>query len=286
MAHIIDVAEGDSVPALASALEDGDLILFRHRPFEVLDSEKDLISPEIFSGSSKNVSYDSAKGTLKGVSLEGERLDRCRSMMARFADFAEALAREIAPEYGEALVRRRTSFRPGEVSQRVLSPRKDDRRLHVDAFPSNPTGGRRILRVFANVNPEGRPRHWRIGKLSFPEFAAEFKDRLKSGPSPIEALALQTLGVTKGRRTAYDSAMLQLHDIGKADDRHQASTPQQDVMLPARASWVVYTDSVLHAAMAGQHLFEQTFLLPPAAMLAPEKAPVRVLEKLLHRPLV
>jgi hypothetical protein len=286
MAKIIEIDAGFTPDAMTTALEDGDLLLFRHRPFTVLDSEKDLIDPAIFSGSSKNVSYNSADGSLKGVALEGADLERCRAMLARFADFAEALARDIAPTYGAALQRRRTSFRPGEVSQRVLSPRKDDRRLHVDAFPANPTGGKRILRIFSNVNPDGRPRHWRIGGLTFPEFAAGFKDRVKPGPSAPTALALRALGVTKGLRTRYDGAMLQLHDIGKADDAHQAATPQEDVMLPAGASWAVYTDTVLHAAMAGQHLFEQTFLLPPEAMLAPEKAPVRVLEKLFDRALV
>ena len=79
--------------------------------------------------------------------------------------------------------------------------------------------------------------------------------------------------------------MLQLHDLGKLDADFQARTPQQEVHLPAGASWIVYTDSVLHAAMAGQHAFEQTFLLPPEGMAAPDKAPIRILERLLDRPL-
>ena len=79
--------------------------------------------------------------------------------------------------------------------------------------------------------------------------------------------------------------MLQLHDLGKLDADFQARTPQQEVHLPAGASWIVYTDSVLHAAMAGQHAFEQTFLLPPSGMADPDKAPIRILERLLDRPL-
>lgn len=42
--------------------------------------------------------------------------------------------------------------------------RADDRRLHVDAFPTRPNYGERILRVFANVNPAGVPRAWRVGE--------------------------------------------------------------------------------------------------------------------------
>jgi hypothetical protein len=36
--------------------------------------------------------------------------------------------------------------------------------MHVDNFPSTPTRGKRILRVFTNVNPSGRARVWRMGE--------------------------------------------------------------------------------------------------------------------------
>ena len=53
------------------------------------------------------------------------------------------------------LQKKRTSFRPGAIETRALSPRKDDKRLHVDAFPSSPVQGRRIFRVFTNAHPAG-----------------------------------------------------------------------------------------------------------------------------------
>ena len=49
-------------------------------------------------------------------------------------------------------------------SGRAVSWRKDDSRLHVDAFPSRPNHGERILRVFCNVNPHGEDRVWRVGE--------------------------------------------------------------------------------------------------------------------------
>ncbi len=285
MANIVEIDEPHLARDGAEVLENGDLLLLSTLPFVVAADEADLLDPAIFSGGSKNVSYNPADGSLRGVALEGEALVMCRNMVARYADFAEGLAKRIAPSYARALQRRRTSFRPGEVAQRVLSPRKDDRLLHVDAFPANPTQGRRILRIFSNVNPAGRARHWRLGGQSFSEFAHQFAPRLKKGPNPIEAAALQALTITKGRRTPYDHAMLQLHDLGKADAQHQTMTPQQDAMLPALSTWAVYTDCVQHAAMAGQHLFEQTFLLPPNAMQNPEKSPLRILEGMMGRKL-
>jgi len=55
------------------------------------------------------------------------------------------------------------SFRPLEEQGRDLSLHKRNDLLHVDAFPSRPTHGGRILRVFANINPSvGRV--WNVGE--------------------------------------------------------------------------------------------------------------------------
>ena len=48
-------------------------------------------------------------------------------------------------------------------------------------------------------------------------------------------------------------------------------------------TWLCYTDSVPHAAMAGQYVLEQTFYLPAAGMADPAKSPLRILEKLSGR---
>ena len=285
MAEVIEARIGDDPDRLTQVLEDGGLVLLRDTPFEIHADEATLIDPAIFSGSAKNVSYAPDTGRLSGSGLEGDAHERCRLMLARYAGFARSLLRQVAPGYLRTAEQKRTSFRPGEVAVRALSPRKDDRLLHVDAFPANPNQGRRILRVFTNVNPSGTPRRWRLGEQTFEAFARDFMPRLRPGPPPGTAAVMQALKITKGRRTPYDAAMLQLHDLAKLDPAFQAGTPQREILLPAGASWLVYTDSVLHAAMAGQHAFEQTFLLPPDGMAEPDKAPIRILERLTNRPL-
>ena len=80
--------------------------------------------------------------------------------------------------------------------------------------------------------------------------------------------------------------MLQLHDRMKADTAYQATAPQHAQEFAPGSSWLVYTDQVSHAAMAGQHAFEQTFYLPLFGMQEPAKSPLRVLERLLGRALV
>ena len=43
---------------------------------------------------------------------------------------------------------------------------------------------------------------------------------------------------------------------------------------------MVYTDMVPHAVLSGQYALEQTYLVAPEAMVAPEHAPLTVLQEL------
>ena len=52
----------------------------------------------------------------------------------------------------------------------------------------------------------------------------KFLPRL-SPPIPGSAWVLDALGMTKGRRSAYDRIMLGLHDTGKRDDQYQREAP-------------------------------------------------------------
>jgi hypothetical protein len=79
--------------------------------------------------------------------------------------------------------------------------------------------------------------------------------------------------------------MLQLHDRMKADPEYQAGAEQIAYDFPPGSTWIVFTDQVSHAAMAGQHLLEQTFYLPVTAMLDQTKSPLRILERLTGRAL-
>ena len=286
---MMDVLELDGAPRAgadhaARVLEHGGLIVLPRRAFELSAEEQTLLDPAILNGRSKNVSLDPATGEIGGVELDGRRREVLAGMVRRFADTAEALLAELTPGYGPALQRRRTSFRPGAIANRALSRRKDDRRLHVDAFPANPVQGRRILRVFANVNPHGGERVWEVGEEDFETTARRFESRLTARGRG--AALKSALGVTKGRQTAYDQVMLQLHDTAKLDDAYQASAPKRRTAFPAGSMWVVYTDSVLHAALSGQHALEQTYLLPVDAMQDAAVSPLRVLERLTARTLV
>lgn len=263
-------------------LEAGGVVWLPDHPFAILASEGHFLDPAVLASKSKNVSLDPAGIDLAGTALEGAARTLLANMLSRYAGFAQALMATIAPEYSPALQRRRTSFRPAPVDTRVLSLRKDDRRLHVDAFPANPVQGRRILRVFSNVDPLGRPRCWEVGEDDFATLAHDARRGL-APHAPFAAWARERLGLTKGRRTAYDDAMMKIHDRAKLDDAFQARANKQKLNFLPGSTWVAYTDAVLHAALAGQYAFEQTYLLPVEGMRCPERSPLRVLERLSGR---
>jgi hypothetical protein len=236
----------------------------------------------VSDGKAKNISFDPRTGAIGGASLAGEDRDDLAALLRRFGNAAQALLAGLFPDYAAHLEMGRASLRPVGIDSRRVSYRKDDTRLHVDAFPSQPVQGRRILRVFANVNAAGVARVWRVGG-PFADYAGRFLPRQRLYPVPGAAAALALLGITKGRRTAYDWLMLSLHDRAKADSTYQQGGVLAELRFPPGSSWIVYTDLVPHAAIAGQHALEQTFYLPVAAMRDPELAPLRILEGIARR---
>jgi hypothetical protein len=270
------------ISAAVPDLEGGNVLFLPDLRFEVEAQEALLFTPSLL-GSAKNASYDPASGRLGGTTATGAAAETLRGFIQRFSESAASLVGRMFPAYGDRLVRRRASFRPAEIAGRQTTWRKDDTRLHVDSFPATPSGGRRILRVFSNVNPEGRARVWRLGD-DFEAVARRFAPQLRA-PLPGVGHLLALLRVTKTPRSAYDALMLQLHDCMKADDGFQQGSPQSRVDLAAGSTWLAFTDQVSHAATSGQYQLEQTFLLPVDAMASPERSPLRVLERIKGRPL-
>ena len=199
-------------------------------------------------------------------------------MLARFSKQANYFMSSLFSQYTNSLTIGRTSYRPVQIRNRKTSARKDDRRLHVDAFAANPNQGYRIVRLFCNINPYGEHRIWRIGE-SFEEVAQRFLPKINK-PLPGSAKFLHWLGITKSVRTHYDHIMLKIHDKMKLDASYQKQVKYKEVSFPPGTSWIVSTDQVSHAAISGQYLLEQTFYLPTTAMSNPKAAPLHILEKL------
>jgi hypothetical protein len=263
-----------------ASLERGAVLFFPHLAFALADAEKLFLDAGVSDGRSKNISLDHTTGKMQSSSLTGEKAQALAAMIERFGSQAATLVHELLPYRN--VERARTSFRPVQVKDRHYSKISDDRLLHIDAFPSRPMRGRRILRFFANVAPD-TPRHWHVGQ-PFEDFARGFLPQV--GPHlPGKSWLLDRLGVTRGRRSRYDELMLSLHDAAKLDGAFQQNSPHQAVTFPPGCCWLVFTDQVLHAALGGEFALEQTFHLDVGEMIEPGRAPIKVLERLSGRSL-
>lgn len=267
------------------ALENGQLIYFPRLAFHLFPVEMPLLTTRFSSHKRKNISFKPLKGHVHGIqkTQPHEQL-ALKNMLVRFSTHARQLLENLFPHYQSALIWGRTSYRPVQVSHRPTSYRKDDKRLHVDAFPSSPNQGKRILRVFCNINPHGEDRIWRLGE-SFEAVLERFLPFIKK-PKPGVAALLKLLRVTKTYRTDYDHYMLAIHDHMKADEDYQKNAAQAEMRFPPGSTWIVQTDQVSHAAMRGQYLLEQTFYLPVDAMEDPRLSPLRTLEQKLGKSLL
>ena len=261
------------------AVESGEVLSFSGIAFDLDWRERRFLNPRWSNPREKNISLE--EGELRGAKGTPDDVALLSVMLMRFRAIAIDLAAQIFPRYPSHWRIARTSFRPVPVEGRQRSWREDDTRLHVDAFPARPTGGARLLRVFANV---GRaPRVWNTGE-AFEDVARRFLPSI-GRPLPGVSVIAAALRFTRGRRTAYDSIMLRLHNAMKRDEAYQRETPRRTIAFDPSTFWTCFSDQVSHAALSGQFLLEQTIELPVEAMDEPERSPLRILERMTGRTL-
>src|SRR5580693_3587908 len=280
--------------AYCEMLERGQILFFREPPFDLpADDQKFLLAQEWSElRMHKNVSYRPSEDMLRGVSGDRETIRRLQSIMRNYsAQVTQFLGKFLTP-YAGKWNQDFASFRPLEEEGRDLPLHKRNDLLHVDAFPSRPTRGGRILRIFTNLNPS-RPRVWNTTE-NFGAIAGKFAktaglEKIADDDSAISR-AVQNLGaklgLTSAVRSPYDMFMLRFHDYLKENADFQKNTPKTQIDFPPLATWIVFTDCVAHAVMSGQYAIEQTFLIPPAALVSPDVAPYKILENIAGRSLI
>lgn len=279
----IDHRSWDDAPGQAGAstpvaeLEEGKVLYFPELRFELSQAETGLLDPALVDPKRKNISLNATTGKLTGVAVEDERQAAIGALVRRYYETTRRFLDRLLPEYASHLHAPTTSLRLHRIGTWKMSWRKDDTRLHVDAFPSRPVGQQRILRVFNNINPHGDTRLWRVGE-AFDTLSARYLPQMPAY-RPGVAWLLHKLHITKSRRSAYDHFMLQLHDRMKADAGYQRDGLQESIEFQPGSTWICFSDQTPHAAMTGQFMLEQTYLLPVSAMARPDMSPQRVLER-------
>jgi len=282
-----------------ASLETGSILYFPQTPLPIPLEEQEFLRrlQQSRNGSHKNIAYKPNSDKLTGVdskSLSGAEIGQLHAIMRRYSEsVAEFLSVFLAP-YGKRWRLDYASYRPIEEQGRDLPARRRNDLLHADAFPTGPTGGRRILRFFHNIH-SNRTRDWVVAE-PFPRVIGAFAPGKLPLPRPDGPLAragkrlAQATGlaslVPDLKRSPYDAFMMQLHNSMKEDAAFQSECRKEEVKFAPGSSWMVYTETVPHSVIAGQYALEQSFLVEPEAMVVPGSAPVNVLESMVGARLV
>jgi hypothetical protein len=276
--------------AWCALLEAGEILYFPQTPVPIPQDDLALLLGQQQTDSSlhKNIAYKPNIDKLSGMdtkTADAAAVSRLQGIMRQYSKSVVAFLTGFLSPYEAKWQLDYASFRPQEEEGRDLSLRKRNDLLHTDAFPTRPTHGARILRFFNNIHPT-RTRDWVVGD-PFATVVKQFAPA-EIAPSPDNALsrAAKGLGRSMGlgaaipsiKRSPYDDFMMRFHNFLKENARFQAECAKYLWQFPAGSSWMVYTDTVPHAVLAGQYALEQTLLVAPEALVNPETSPLKVLQ--------
>src|SRR5579871_4002649 len=134
-----------------AGLEQGKVLYFPTQSFSLTDAEHALLDVKLAQPKRKNISLQAQRGLL-GVQGNAAIQQAVRALLERYQAYVKTWIANLFPAYTR-LRMGSASLRLHQVEKREASWRKDDSRLHIDAFPARPNHGERILRVFVNINP-------------------------------------------------------------------------------------------------------------------------------------
>ena len=240
----------------------------------------------------KNVSYRPGEDVLRGVSGDAATIERIHSILRNYAAQVIDFATKFLSPYAGKWILDFSSFRPLEEEGRDLPLHKRNDLLHVDAFPTRPTRGGRILRIFTNLNPS-RARIWNTTD-KFDSLARQYAD--DAGLRKIrKRIRVQPHGAELGPKAwisrhgpdalRHVHASLSRLSEGKCGVSGKLPEDSPRISAALHAGWFSPTASRT-AVLSGQYAIEQTFLIPPETLVAPQYAPYRILESLAGTSLV
>jgi 3-deoxy-D-manno-oct-2-ulosonic acid (Kdo) hydroxylase len=295
---LIGVPSDAQARAWCTQLESGDILYFPETPVPIRQGDLAFLlgQQQTHSSLHKNIAYKPRTDKLSGMdkkTADAAAEIRLQSIMRQYSRSVVAFLTGFLSPYQAKWQLDFASFRPQEEEGRDLPLRKRNDLLHTDAFPTRPTHGARILRFFNNIHPS-RTRDWVVGD-PFATVVKQFAPE-DIAPSPDNALSRAAKGLGRAvglgaaipsiRRSPYDDFMMRFHNFLKENARFQAECAKYPWQFPAGSSWMVYTDTVPHAVLAGQYALEQTLLVKPEALVKPEISPLKVLEEIAGTTLV
>jgi 3-deoxy-D-manno-oct-2-ulosonic acid (Kdo) hydroxylase len=293
----VPTCQPQSVPSEGCSeerLERGEIGYYPVCPFPIPqgDDLRFLLEQRLASRAHKNISYDPRTGRLGGFYRTSQaNIERLHCLLADFQRKATAWLASKLPRYAKAWRLDQVSYRPEEEATRKLRLKSRNDLLHVDAFPSRPTNGQRILRLFVNINPS-EPRVW-CTSMPFKQLLQRYGGEAGlpgcASASWLRQVRRGVVGLFSPKirnRSPYDQFMLRFHDFLKANDAFQVGGPKQYWSFPPGSTWIVFTDVASHAVLRGRYALEHSYFVAPESLALPDESPPALLERLCGRPVL
>jgi len=293
LVNVKDESGPDGGRILCGELEAGNILYFPRTPFDFPEDDvRFLLSrKQTDTAFHKNIAYRPAVDRITGIEdSSGPDVDRLRAIVRGYSQHSARFLDSLLTPYAGKWKLDYASYRPLEERGRPARLRARNDLPHVDAFPTRPTNGDRILRLFTNINP-AQNRVW-ITSQTFdviaPVFARTIGLPRQPGTNPL-ARAFRSIAkaahLPGAERSPYDTFMHSCHNAMKENGEFQEKCPKQRWEFPPQSTWIVFTDFVSHAVLEGQYALEQTFIVSRRAMVRPEISPLKILEGLAGYPL-
>lgn len=274
-------------PTLAERLERGEVLYYPVCPFPLPEgADRDfLLEQRLAGGPHKNVSYDPSQDKAKGFRVVNRtQAGRFHNLLADFSRVATAWLSSILPRYAHSWHLDRVSYRPEEEATRRLRLTARNDLLHVDAFPSRPTNGARILRLFVNVNPN-EPRVW-VTSDSFAQLLSRYGDQVKLPRTDSlgwkQWFNRKVLGFFQPQRrqvSVYDEFMFRFHNFLKSNDEFQEQCFKRYWSFPPNSVWIMMGDATSHAVLRGRYALEHSYFVPAECLALPMESPAALLAR-------
>ena len=141
---------------MSPSFEEGNILLLDPTPFAPNDEDGAFLrdQQQTVGGSHKNIAYKPHLDRVTGVSKKSvQSAERTRRIISDYSRGALGAMSSLFPNYARYWRVDYASFRPVEEQGRNLPIRHRNDLMHIDAFPTRPTHGDRILRLFTNIHP-------------------------------------------------------------------------------------------------------------------------------------
>ena len=269
-------------------LEEGNILFFANPPFEMPSEDIQFLLSQQQSGAGyhKNIAYRPAQDRLTGYAeRDAARVAKLRAALRGYSQLAIRFTSKLLAPYAESWRVDFTSFRPQREEGRQLRVRARNDLIHFDSFPTRPSNGNRILRVFNNINP-CEPRVWNTSE-TFDTLAERFArsaafrcqetllcrtGRSSNSPAASACAVSLALPMTGGCFASITSSK-------NTKNSNALRCARAGNSLPTRLGWSSPTWSAMPFSPASTPSSKR-FIVSKDSLVVPEKAPVNILERL------